>query len=703
MKRKRENESDELIPQQKRTKINFYIFIYAYDIETIKQPILAYDNSTKKLIRIDINFNNWFYLKPNNYDFSSQEEEELQEKILKLNGIKKIEIVKIAYDSNQTNGDVDIPYNLQNIGPLFQIFYEGNDSRKIINSTFLKDAGFIYESNIKRSDRFIYHNEINFLKKFTIDILGNFKIYQENSSCSFEIDFLLTSKAGGLKNQTFYKVNQEYDICQSDIKEISNNRDFIQCCWDEKDQLYQSDNLTQFVIYLKDFCFNFLRIKKDTHSEKLKVQMFDYYYISNTNLGDNNESEYRKRFFFIDKLFREQFQTLLYYTKIVPISIMIILKVPNRKITPDSLYLSNYNKDPQNNFKIVCMPPMDMNTYASNSYNEIFSQKRFFDVVDEDEEEKIIEIDNVSMYSKMMMEKFKDDPILYPLLKPIKIFVQEKESEKNPIKKIAKKTTVNSIYGCFGINEMKKMYLICGNPTVAMSIANNSRKLIELGINFFSKPGIKVISCCTDSITLIGKTKLIDKLLNEWNSMEKHINTKIDPNGETKFLMKKSIVAKKLLIINKNTKAWIDENDEIKLNGWNFNSILKPQIVRKFMKKFMFELLTKCKDVNQMVKKFDTIKNKILNWASNYRISNLIELVYVKNEKREKKKPRFFNKEKNKKIDLFVKGYSTYNNSLVEMNFYKAIDICSDVENRNFKIERSIEELINEFKKLFIK
>jgi len=670
---------------RKHGNIEFSLFLHACDTLDNKIRILVY-NLNKKTIEIQkVKFYNWFYIYP-----SKSKRIKFIYKSKSVKSVHKLKNVKLSEQTDRI------------LTRVYKIYFKESDKTFLLNEIKNNDKKCeFFEINICRSIRFVTNFGIRFLEKI---LIKNECFNIINTTKSFFIPIYLRTIKNGCLCVKIYQINQNYELLsirenfKYNVKNFNQENKII-CCWNKQEEekyklLLISNDFNDlncqncFIIYLHDLILNFLRISDNLHEDRIKIHPMIYFELKRGN-------KLMKRFIHMYEVFQNYFQQLLYVTKFLSIPIYMLLKVPNRKMISDMIYLSEINKNiPIDKYPstIICSLPKDLNSYKSNSYIEIFSKSRLVTVNKQDD--IIVCVDYTSMYPSMMLNLFENNPKLMPYYRVVKKIYELKQQEKDPRKKHVYKVILNAIYGSFGVKWGIKQFLICGNIFIAKKICSEARELLELTIEYFKTvKKIEILYCNTDSIVIKGNKDLIQKTLNDWNKNHKpfkyrYTSLNIERTGQ------------KILFINKQVRIWVDDGIT-KFIGWNFNSVSTPAFIRKCLKKVVGLSIIKSNNFNQFKKNFVEESEKILEESKTVVFKDkkdLNNLMSVTRVNKNKNKFKNYNNERSLDLRFTIELFSSMDeSSCINESFEFANIVLYNISNRNFRIEKRLFEPLKSF------
>ncbi len=439
------------------------------------------------------------------------------------------------------------------------------------------------------------------------------------------------------------------------------------------------------MIFLQDLILNFLRISSDLHEDRIKIEPGVYYILKERIVENGNLDFYKHRFEEMKNVFETYFQQLLYVTKYLSIPIYMLLKVPNRKMVSDMIFLSEKPKQGIGDYNIICSSPQKLKYYQSNAYIKKFVDENF--IVCQDDE-KLVCLDYSSMYPCMMLSLFENNPKLKPYCDTIKKFYELKVKEQDVKKKHVYKLILNAIYGSFGVSKLKKQFLICGNTFIAERTCSGSRRLLTDTISYFEKiENVKVIYCNTDSIVVIGKLNKIKSSLQKWNE-------KYKPDAYKYSTLTIERIGKKILFLNKQVRIWLTDN-EIKCIGWKFNSVKTPRVIRLLLKYIMKICMKKTDNIEEFKVVFMKEANNVIKGCDLVKLKSLFDLVSVSKIKTRKDEFKYIdclhNYQNNLDLRFTIKVFSRIDIELFKEEDYEiAEEYLYNSKIKDFKIGKRL-------------
>lgn len=603
MKRKRIlGESLQLAKRRKQKIQEYYVFLRVFTSQKTSTPtVLLYDIQTNKLFFKNVIFFNWFYstkIIPSKYVIKT----ELVKNVLLSSGKKLTnDIYKIYYSSTKIFQD-----------------YKVHKPSKLYTKNENYENYEVYESNIPRHVRLITFYNLKFL-----DVVDGLLCHK---NMEFQIPIVLEH----YNNRKFYYLNESRELIP--CHQIPTQPVIIVNWCAHKKRPYPV-----MFLCLKDMYFGFLRAHKDSHESKQKLPLHESFILLKKAF-DQNCREY---FPILVKLFESYFCQVLYMSSIIPMSILELMGLKNRKFISDYVYLTNKGN-------IVAVPPENQPDYSSHAIIKLEMAKEIF-------KGDFTSLDFDSMYPSIMLKLFKNEKHLIPYYNTLKTLLLKKRNESNGHRKTSIKLIINSFYGNFGIKRAEFQCYIRSNTPLAEAIGKFGSELISNATrHFLMTNGNRIIHVHTDS--LMGS---IQK--NDWRYKDPIGNNPIGNNHP--FILREEWKTRKILFFNRTT--YITDS---KCVGWDFNSKYFPSIIRKYLKKFVIGLLNKvdtyeefCKGINKSV-----IPPKLTE------IITLKDLVFV--QKKEEEEER-----KKREDEYMVQLISRLDNNLVNMTYQKALSLVIDV------------------------
>ena len=668
-----EEEGDDT-PNKKRLREEFYLFIHAMRSDhSLNQKIRVFDPLEKKIIQKEIRFLNWFciYTKSTNREILNYFNKKRRKEFY-IESIEEIRNIK------QTVGD--------KVDGVLKFTLLDFKKREVINiihvitTRFKEEEIQFFESNIPQNTRFVTSLKLRFLEKISFSTTTTTtKKLRKIKNEIFEIPIWLITTKDRLCLSRVFKINEKYELTYDKNYEVLFSTNTIKgkiiVCWDEKENRF--DYQTNFILFFKDFCLNFLKIKDTLIIDKMKIEAKDYYII-NSKVGERSKQFLVRRFEIMCSLFFKYFQQALFLSKYVNIPILSIFKSQNTKDISDHIFLSNYNPR-----LLICTLPKNQPPYSSNAFIQKISNKNFFIA---NENEKIISLDYFSLYPMIMLNLKKSFDLLQPFKKTLREFLNLKINENDKTKKSVYKLGAVSIYGCFGIRNIWAQNLISSNTSIAKLTTFEARKLLEKTKKQFGKE-FEVLYCNTDSIVIKGNLEKTKNFLKKWNDHNKPFILKIERIGE------------KLMIFNKQVRIWYLKNEvekmKLKFIGSFFNSASVPVLIREFINEIILNCMKQSDNFEEFEKNFEDFSKEVLKRAKNYKLKNLWELVET----------RKFIKSKYKKeegLSFTLPLYNSFNEDLLDYDFDNSKNFI-DLNHKNFKIEKRLEKYIKKVKDLLNK
>jgi len=578
---------------------------------------------------------------------------------------------------------------------LKKIFYVEEFKIKVMENIHKIDKNCrFFETNIFRSARFTTHNKLRFLE--SIMVTG--KKLEVISGSTFEIPIYLITTKNLRKYKKRYLINQHYELSEGGKCNWDDQANKIIMCWDNKENVHNGNDFNDpkfqnsVVLYLKDLCINFLRIGSELHKKKIKIDPKDYYFLREVKPVYQNDF-YEKRWEIMRKVFEKYFQQLLFLTKLLHIPIHMLLKIPNRKMISDMIFLAGKDHTSSENEKnLICAPPKKMKKYESNSLIKKFVDESF---VCCKKDEILQSLDYSSMYPCMMLMLFEKDYKLNPYFSMIKSIYELKSKEKNIQKKIVLKIILNAIYGGFGTT--KSQFMVCADPGVAKLVCTEARALLEKTIEYYNLK-TTVVYCNTDSIVVKGKPKTINSLTDFWN--------RTLMTGKYKFTkLKVERTGSRFLMFNKQVRIWtIDKEKSFDLIGSFFNSTSVPAVIRNCIGAILGCSMYKSKSLEDFRKQFEHWSDFYMNSIKTLNINELNELMIVTRVRTNRTKYKLIDKKGDNKLDLrfTINLFSSFDDSIVQQDYGTARDLIN-VKTRNFQLEKRLIHYIDNIKDLLRK